>query len=81
MLFRDQALCRRGDPEQGRVGAAPLMGPVELELNITTQGRLTSVKEFENIVVRATPDGSMFFKVAPPLKGVDGRPWNDGAVV
>ena len=27
--------------------------------------------------VRATPDGSMFFKVAPPLKGVDGRPWND----
>ncbi|HTI66952.1 MAG TPA: sugar kinase [Caulobacteraceae bacterium] len=26
---------------------------------------------------RATPDGSMFFQVAPALKGVDGRPWTD----
>ena len=43
----------------GRVGAAPLMGPVELELNITTQGRLTSVKEFENIVVRTNAQGTV----------------------
>jgi len=41
----------------GLVGAAPLMGPVDFQLNISTQGRLTDVKEFENIVVRALPDG------------------------
>ena len=35
------------------------MGPVELELNITTQGRLTSVKEFENIVVRTNAQGTV----------------------
>jgi Mrp family chromosome partitioning ATPase len=27
--------------------------------------------------VRASPDGSMFFQVAPPSQGVDGRPWSD----
>ncbi len=43
----------------GLVGAAPLMGKVDFQLNITTQGRLTDVKEFENIVVRATPDGAL----------------------
>src|SRR5258708_3006129 len=43
----------------GRVGAAPLMGPVEFELNITTQGRLASVKEFENIVVRTNAQGTV----------------------
>jgi len=43
----------------GRVGAAPLLGDVDFQLNITTQGRLTTVEEFENIVVRATPDGAL----------------------
>ena len=43
----------------GLVGAAPLMGPVDFQLNISTQGRLTDVKEFENIVVRAQPDGAL----------------------
>ncbi len=43
----------------GLVGAAPLMGPVDFQLNISTQGRLTTVKEFEDIVVRALPDGSL----------------------
>src|SRR6478736_2419380 len=43
----------------GRVGAAPLMGHVDFQLNISTQGRLTDTKEFENIVVRALPDGSL----------------------
>ena len=43
----------------GLVGAAPLMGTVDFQLNISTQGRLTDVKEFENIVVRAKPDGSL----------------------
>src|SRR5438309_833711 len=41
----------------GRVGAAPLVPGVEFQLNISTQGRLTTVEEFNNIIVRATPDG------------------------
>ncbi len=43
----------------GRIGAAPLVNEVEFQLNITTQGRLTTVPEFENIVVRATTDGAL----------------------
>ncbi|HMK01909.1 MAG TPA: efflux RND transporter permease subunit, partial [Reyranella sp.] len=43
----------------GLVGAAPLMDNVDFQLNITTQGRLTTLDEFENIVVRATPDGAL----------------------
>jgi hydrophobe/amphiphile efflux-1 (HAE1) family protein len=41
----------------GRIGAQP-MADAELQLNIQTQGRLTDVGQFENIVVRANPDGS-----------------------
>jgi hydrophobe/amphiphile efflux-1 (HAE1) family protein len=43
----------------GRVGAAPLMSEVDFQLNINTQGRLTTVQEFENIIVRATADGAI----------------------
>ena len=43
----------------GLVGAAPLLDDVSFQLNITTQGRLTTVEEFENIVVRATSDGAL----------------------
>jgi multidrug efflux pump subunit AcrB len=43
----------------GRVGAAPLVPGVEFQLNISTQGRLTTVEEFNNITVRAPPDGGV----------------------
>ncbi|SKA12972.1 hydrophobic/amphiphilic exporter-1, HAE1 family [Enhydrobacter aerosaccus] len=43
----------------GLIGAAPLAGPIDFQINITTQGRLTTVEEFGNIVVRAQPDGSL----------------------
>src|SRR3954470_4098948 len=43
----------------GRVGARPIADEQQLQLNIQTQGRLTSVPEFENIVVRTNPDGSV----------------------
>jgi hydrophobe/amphiphile efflux-1 (HAE1) family protein len=43
----------------GLVGAAPLMEDVGFQLNISTQGRLTTVEEFENIVVRATSEGAL----------------------
>ena len=43
----------------GRIGAQPIADDQQLQLNIQTQGRLTTVEEFENIVVRANPDGSV----------------------
>jgi hydrophobe/amphiphile efflux-1 (HAE1) family protein len=43
----------------GRIGARPISNEQQLQLNIQTQGRLTSTKEFENIVVRTNPDGSV----------------------
>src|SRR5260370_453065 len=43
----------------GRVGARPISNEQQLQLTIQTQGRLSSVAEFENIVVRTNPDGSV----------------------
>ncbi|HEX7043466.1 MAG TPA: multidrug efflux RND transporter permease subunit [Burkholderiales bacterium] len=42
----------------GKIGQAPIGGPQELVYTITTKGRLSEVREFENIIVRANPDGS-----------------------
>lgn len=43
----------------GRVGARPISDDQQLQLNIQTKGRLNSVKEFENIIIRTNPDGSV----------------------
>jgi hydrophobe/amphiphile efflux-1 (HAE1) family protein len=43
----------------GRIGARPISNDQQLQLNIQTKGRLTSVEDFENIVIRANPDGSV----------------------
>src|ERR1700732_1160461 len=43
----------------GRVGARPISDDQQLQLNIQTKGRLTSVEEFSNIVIRTNPDGSI----------------------
>ncbi len=43
----------------GRIGAAPSAQNQQLQLTITTEGRLTRTDEFENIIVRANPDGSV----------------------
>lgn len=43
----------------GRIGAAPVKPYQQFQLTITTQGRLTNEQEFENIIVRANPDGSV----------------------
>src|ERR671936_1322825 len=42
----------------GKIGQSPSGGPQELVYTITTKGRLADPKEFENIIVRANPDGS-----------------------
>jgi HAE1 family hydrophobic/amphiphilic exporter-1 len=43
----------------GRVGAQPATANQQFQLSVQTLGRLTTVPEFENIVVRANPDGSV----------------------
>ncbi len=43
----------------GKVGQMPTGGPQELVYTITTQGRLSDPREFENIVLRADPAGAM----------------------
>ncbi|WP_428929146.1 efflux RND transporter permease subunit [Marinibacterium sp. SX1] len=42
----------------GRVGAQPMTADPIFQLNIQTQGRLSSVEAFEAIVIRADEDGS-----------------------
>jgi hydrophobe/amphiphile efflux-1 (HAE1) family protein len=43
----------------GRVGARPISDDQQLQLNIQTKGRLTSVDEFAKIVIRTNADGSV----------------------
>jgi hydrophobe/amphiphile efflux-1 (HAE1) family protein len=43
----------------GRIGARPISNEQQLQLNIQTKGRLTSVAEFEKIVIRTNDDGSV----------------------
>jgi multidrug efflux pump subunit AcrB len=43
----------------GRIGARPISDDQQLQLNIQTKGRLASVAEFEKIIIRANPDGSV----------------------
>ena len=43
----------------GRIGARPIAEDQQLQLNIQTKGRLSSVEEFENIIIRTNPDGSI----------------------
>ncbi len=45
----------------GRLGEPPTGGPVELTLSITSVGRLTTPEEFNNIILKANPDGSIVF--------------------
>lgn len=45
----------------GRVGAAPYNNVQEVQFNLVTKGRLESVGEFENVVLRANSDGSTVY--------------------
>src|SRR6201995_2349387 len=44
----------------GRIGARPVGNDQQLQLNVQTKGRLTSTADFEQIVIRTNPDGSVF---------------------
>ena len=43
----------------GRIGARPISNDQQLQLNLETKGRLNTVADFENIVIRTNPDGSV----------------------
>ncbi|ELR65691.1 RND efflux system, inner membrane transporter CmeB [Photobacterium marinum] len=45
----------------GKVGAPPFNNVQEVQFNLVTKGRLESVSEFENVVLRANPDGSVVY--------------------
>jgi HAE1 family hydrophobic/amphiphilic exporter-1/multidrug efflux pump len=42
----------------GKVGQSPSGGPQELVYTVTTKGRLADAHEFENIIIRANPNGT-----------------------
>ncbi len=42
----------------GKIGETPVSGEQEMVYSITTRGRLSSVEEFEQIILRTNPDGS-----------------------
>jgi hydrophobe/amphiphile efflux-1 (HAE1) family protein len=69
----------------GRIGAQPALPDQQFQLNIQAKGRLSSVEEFGNIVVRANPDGSfvrvrdiarveLAARLSESLGRLDGRP-------
>ena len=43
----------------GRIGARPIGDDQQFQMNLQTQGRLSTPQEFGNIVLRAEPDGSL----------------------
>jgi hydrophobe/amphiphile efflux-1 (HAE1) family protein len=43
----------------GRIGARPIGPDQQFQLNIQTQGRLTTPEQFSDIIIRANPDGSV----------------------
>lgn len=45
----------------GRLGEEPTDGPVELTISITSVGRLSTPEDFNNIILKANPDGSIVF--------------------
>ncbi len=45
----------------GRIGAAPYNHAQDVQFNLVTKGRLESVQEFENVVLRANNDGSSIY--------------------
>ncbi|MTI17689.1 efflux RND transporter permease subunit [Rhodobacteraceae bacterium RKSG542] len=43
----------------GRIGAAPVSDDQQLQLTVTSRGRLNTPEEFQNVILRANQDGSV----------------------
>ncbi|CAH1385455.1 efflux RND transporter permease subunit [Candidatus Nitrotoga sp. M5] len=69
----------------GRIGREPSAKGTELTIPIITQGRMSDAKEFEDMIIRANPDGSMIrmrdvaqVKLGAQSYDLEGR-WNGKA--
>jgi hydrophobe/amphiphile efflux-1 (HAE1) family protein len=51
--------AQNGEAPIGRIGARPIGKDQQFQMNLQTQGRLTTPEQFGNIVLRANPDGSL----------------------
>jgi len=62
----------------GRIGAPPTFKNQRLDITLTTNGRLTDVSEFENIVIKYKKDGGLVFlkDVARVELGSESYDWN-----
>ena len=47
----------------GQIGQSPTNGPVELTFPVSTQGRLSTPEEFENIILRASSTGAGVLRI------------------
>jgi multidrug efflux pump len=43
----------------GQIGQPPIANGQQFQITLTTTGRLTEIEEFENVVVKVTPDGKV----------------------
>jgi multidrug efflux pump subunit AcrB len=57
----------------GRIGARPIGNDQQFQVNVQTQGRLTTPEQFGNIVLRANPDGLLPGRRKPPQRPACGR--------
>jgi hydrophobe/amphiphile efflux-1 (HAE1) family protein len=45
----------------GKIGQQPTSGPQQMTISVTTKGRLVEPREFEEIILRANPDGTLLY--------------------
>ncbi len=62
----------------GKIGGMPSFKDQKQEFTLTTKGRLTDVKEFENIVLKYNRDGSLVYlsDVSKVVLGSESYDWN-----
>ena len=61
MCIRDRISAIQSQNQQfaiGQIGQSPTNGPVELTFPVSTQGRMATPAEFENIILRASSTGA-----------------------
>ncbi len=56
--IKEAVRSQNGQYAAGSIGAEPVKKAQPFTYSVTTEGRLKSVGEFENIIVRSNPDGS-----------------------
>ncbi|MCD4667004.1 MAG: efflux RND transporter permease subunit, partial [Sulfurimonas sp.] len=62
----------------GKIGSAPSYDDQKQEITLTTQGQLSEVSEFENIVIKHKKDGSLIYlkEVSKVVLGSETYDWN-----